>query len=220
MFEVEVTLKWLLEDTEGRRLRDYVEGIQIAKEQIFRKAKAESSASAQVIATWLLEEQGGSLMGDEVEHSKAGLERLSIRDMAAEVEEEHVYDFGYWLFSAFVHAHVVSVLSTSEEQLAKEPVLRYLFGWHADGLPALQVLSVAPAMGVRIFRYVAQATAIDLTEALDSADRSNREAIVSYFGGRVQFVNDIPAGSVALRNKRGKTLWAVHSRKRPTRRKR
>lgn len=150
LFETEIIISWLLQESTEERVRKYIDGIEQERNVLANKAKSGISSFGQILS---------DVLGVDAIKSTATLDEslrnwsgMNVREMAREIETENNYETLYWVASAFVHSHVLSVIDTNQTVRQNLGILGNIFSLDDDGITkSTSLISMAgPALNVFI----------------------------------------------------------------------
>ena len=157
------------------------------------------SVSAQMLADFV--DATTLINGTGLGETGRGWSGLTIRDMAREIDLERIYDLPYWISSAFIHSHALSILGKNDELKQKEEVLAPMFDEGLEGLPRFLVLGATPSESLHIFMFVDKVLQLGIERQIESAWTAVQDCLSEVSGGAVISSDDMKVGNIAVYGK-------------------
>lgn len=197
LIEIEITIKWFLDQDTENRIQRYVSGIDHESMNLLNKMSAGRSVSAQFLADLI--NPAALAPSNPVEEIGRSWSGLSIRDMSRDCDMERIYDMAYWISSAFVHSHVLSILDYNPSLKEQQEILGPLFGRGSDDFPCWLVLGATPSQALHIFMAADRVLHLGLSQEIESSWELVRQCLRKASGGSFAFSDDVREGDLIVR---------------------
>jgi hypothetical protein len=191
LLELDIILKWLIEKDTKIRLTEYLSGISEEKKRFAKKIDEGYSTFAQVYGTLYPDELRAMAHEGGKTWSKHHLRELSV-----ETNKEPEYDSFYWISSAYVHSHALSLLEWNSELRRQENVLSPLFCMDRPGPFEYAVIIGIPSLSLGIFGTTNEYLSLGIGAAIDLARKALEEDVLKISGGMVHISRDLKDGVI------------------------
>lgn len=135
MLELDIIIKWLCEQDTQERLSEYLSGIQDEKKRFLKKMNDGYSTFAQIYSEFY-----GKELRESISEGEKSWNKHNLRELSVEIGEEHNYDSFYWVSSAFVHSHVLSLFEWNADLRQNEIILAPIFSPDKQGTFQFSIL--------------------------------------------------------------------------------
>jgi hypothetical protein len=111
---------------------------------------------------------------------------LTVREMAREVNMEQNYDLPYWISSAFIHSHALSILDANPKRNKENPILTDMFSQGEKRFLNTIVMEGVPCQVLHTFSSIDSALNLGIKGQIDSAWY---HVHMSFNDGKVRFIS-------------------------------
>jgi hypothetical protein len=164
LLELEITIKWILQQDVKGRLHAYLSGISQEKKRLLNKMNAGISVSAQVLS--MLIEPSDLGIDTATTELKASWSGQNVRELAREVDMEQNYDLPYWISSMFAHAHALSVLEFHPDKRKESEVFARMFSQQGGDFLSTMVMEAVPCQFLHILGSIDKGLDLGLEPAI------------------------------------------------------
>lgn len=194
LLELEITIKWILQQDVKGRLRTYLSGISQEKKRLLNKMNAGISVSAQVLSMLInSSDLGTDTATTEIQSSWSG---QKVRELAREVGMEQNYDLPYWISSMFAHAHALSVLEFHPDKRKESEVLAGMFSQKSGDFLSTMVMEAVPCQFLHILGSIDKGLDLGLEPAIAATWQKVHQSFNKGEGVQYIYPSETESGTV------------------------